>query len=291
MCAIATPFKASGELDMDAFGRLVDYQVEGGTQALIVAGSTGEAHFLSHDEFTQLLAHAVEHVDKRIPVVAGTGEAGTAQTLQLTRHAASLGADAALVVTPYYVRPTQDGLRRHFLAVADQGDLPVVAYNVPTRTACDMTPETVAELRGHPAIVAIKEAVGTTDRIQALAELAGSEFVYLSGDDDSAGEAMLSGAGGTVSVVANLVPHRFRRLCDAARAGDRDATASHMAELKPLLDALGCAPNPIPVKAGLAMLGFGDGSLRLPLTTLSDPAAKEGLRAALARLLPDIVAA
>src|SRR5699024_602878 len=110
--------------------------------------------------------------------------------------------------------------------VADQGDLPVVAYNVPTRTACDMAPETVAELRGHPAIIGIKEAVGTTDRIQALAELAGAEFVYLSGDDDSAGEAMLSGAGGTVSVVANLVPRQFRRLCDAARAGDRDATAS-----------------------------------------------------------------
>ncbi|HET7663384.1 MAG TPA: dihydrodipicolinate synthase family protein, partial [Rhodanobacteraceae bacterium] len=177
MCAIATPFKAAGELDLEAFGRLVDYQIEGGTQVLVVAGSTGEAHFLTHAEYTRLLSFAVERVAGRVPVVAGTGEAGTAKTLELTRHAASLGVDAALVVAPYYVRPTQDGLRQHFMQVADQGGLPVIAYNVPSRTACDMTPNTVASLRGHPSIVGIKEAVGERNRIRAMAELAGPEFV------------------------------------------------------------------------------------------------------------------
>lgn len=291
MCAIATPFKASGELDMDAFGRLVDYQVEGGTQALIVAGSTGEAHFLEHDEYTRLLEFAVRRVDGRIPVVAGTGEAGTAKTLAMTRHAAAVGVDAALVVTPYYVRPTQDGLRRHFLEVAERGGLPVVLYNVPSRTACDMTPETVAALRGHPAVIGIKEAVGDASRIRALAELAGDDFVYLSGDDGSAAEAMLAGAAGTVSVVANLVPQHFRHLCDAAQAGNRDAVDDHFEALAPLLDALARAPNPISVKAGLGMLGFGDGSLRPPLYTLADAAALDELRQALRTLVPAQLAA
>lgn len=291
MCAIATPFKAAGEMDLDAFGRLIDYQIAGGTQVLVVAGSTGEAHFLTQAEYTQLLSFAVKRADGRVPVVAGTGEAGTAKTVELTRHAASLGADAALVVAPYYVRPTQEGLRRHFLQVAEQGGLPVVVYNVPSRTACDMTPDTVAGLREHPGIIGIKEAVGDSDRIRAVAELAGPEFVYLSGDDYSASEAMLAGAGGTVSVVANLVPRLFRDLCDAACAGDKTLAKEHMTTLQPLLDALNCAPNPIPVKAGLAMLGFGDGSLRLPLIELADGAALKTLHTALTALLPEAVAA
>lgn len=291
MCAIATPFKAAGEMDLDAFGRLIDYQIAGGTQVLVVAGSTGEAHFLAQAEYTQLLGFAVQRADGRVPVVAGTGEAGTAKTVELTRHAASLGADAALVVAPYYVRPTQEGLRRHFLQVAEQGGLPVVVYNVPSRTACDMTPDTVAGLREHPGIIGIKEAVGDSDRIRAVAELAGPEFVYLSGDDYSASEAMLAGAGGTVSVVANLVPRLFRDLCDAACAGDKPLAKEHMTTLQPLLDALNCAPNPIPVKAGLAMLGFGDGSLRLPLIELADGAALKTLHTALTALLPEAVAA
>lgn len=291
MCAIATPFKAAGGLDMDAFGRLIDYQLEGGTQALVVAGSTGEAHFLEHDEYTRLLAFAVERVDGRVPVVAGTGEAGTAKTLAMTRHAASLGVDAALVVTPFYVRPPQDGLRRHFLEVADAADIPIVLYNVPSRTACDMAPATVDTLRAHPGIVGIKEAVADADRIQALAELAGENFVYLSGDDGSAGYAMLSGAAGTVSVVANLVPQHFRHLCDAARAGRHEAVQEHLDALRPLLDALACASNPISVKAGLAMLGFGDGSLRPPLYRLADEADLIPLRRALGELVPQQLAA
>ncbi|MGF6709655.1 4-hydroxy-tetrahydrodipicolinate synthase [Luteibacter sp. W1I16] len=284
--ALATPFAADGSLDLDAFGRLLDQQLAGGTQAVVVAGSTGESHFLEHDEYERLLAFAVKHVGKRVPVIAGTGEAGTAKTIATTRRAKALGADAALVVAPFYVRPTQEGLRRHFVAVADQGGLPVILYNVPPRTGCDIAPETVAVLRDHPGIIGIKEARGDAGRIQALAELIRADFVYLSGDDGSAHEAMLAGAAGTISVVANLVPEAFRALCDAARSGDAARTARETARLAPLIEALNCAPNPIPVKAGLAALGLGSAAPRLPLVELEPGPALANLRETLAALAP-----
>jgi 4-hydroxy-tetrahydrodipicolinate synthase len=284
ICALATPFAADGALDLAAFGRLLDYQLDNGTQALVVAGSTGEAHMLEHDEFARLLSFALERCAGRVPVIAGTGEAGTAKTVASTRHARELGADAALVVAPYYVRPTQEGLRRHFLEVAEHGGLPVLLYNVPGRTACDMEPATVARLREHPAIIGIKEARGDVARIQALAELVREDFVYLSGDDATAGEAMLAGAAGTVSVVANLVPKAFRALCDAATRGDRAAAGKCHATLAPLLQALDCAPNPIAVKAGLPELGLGWAAPRLPLVELEDGPARARLRTELATL-------
>lgn len=286
ICALATPFRADGALDLDAWDRLIDYQIAGGTQALVVAGSTGEAHFLEHDEYVKLLESAIRRAAGRVPVIAGTGEAGTAKTVRLTRLAADLGADAALVVVPYYMRPTQDGLRRHFLEVAEHGGLPVLLYNVPSRTACDMEPATVAALREHPAIIGIKEARGDRGRIAAIAELVREDFVYLSGDDRSAAEAMLSGAAGTVSVVANLIPQAFRDLCEVACSGDGDAARQQAGALASLLDALDCAPNPIPVKAALAALGIGDGSLRLPLVALPPGPARTRLREALADLVP-----
>lgn len=278
LCAIATPFDADGALDLSAFARLLDYQLDGGTQGIVVAGSTGEAHMLDESEFERLLAFAVERVAGRVPVVAGTGEAATAKTVALTRRAKALGADAALVVAPYYVRPTQEGLRRHFSEVAAHVDVPVVMYNVPSRTGCDMQPETVAALRDTAGIIGIKEAVGTPERIQAIAQLRRPGFVYLSGDDGSAAAAMLAGAGGVVSVVNNLVPGPFRALCDAALGGDHAATQQHAARLGPLLDALNCAPNPIPVKAGLAELGLCRASLRMPLLELSAGTARSHLR-------------
>lgn len=284
ICALVTPFAADGALDLPAFGRLLDYQLAGGTQALVVAGSTGEAHMLEHDEFDRLLAFAVEHVAGRVPVIAGTGEAGTAKTVAVTRRAKALGADAALVVTPYYVRPTQEGLRRHFLEVAEHGGLPVVLYNVPSRTGCDLLPETVAGLREHPAIIGIKEARGDRERISALAELVRADFVYLSGDDGSAGVAMLAGAAGTISVVANLVPQAFRALCDAATGGDQVATERCHAALEPLVQALNCAPNPIAVKAGLPVLGLGLALPRLPLVELNDGPDRARLHQALSSL-------
>jgi 4-hydroxy-tetrahydrodipicolinate synthase len=284
ICALVTPFAADGALDLRAFGRLLDYQLAGGTQALVVAGSTGEAHMLEHDEFDRLLAFAVERVAGRVPVLAGTGEAGTAKTVAMTRRAKALGADAALVVTPYYVRPTQEGLRRHFLEVAEHGGLPVVLYNVPSRTGCDLAPETVAGLREHPAIIGIKEALGDSKRISALAELVRTDFVYLSGDDGSAGVAMLAGAAGTISVVANLVPKAFRALCDAATDGDQVATERCHAALDPLVQALNCAPNPIAVKAGLPVLGLGLALPRLPLVELNDGPDRARLHQALSSL-------
>lgn len=278
LCAIATPFDKEGQLDLRAFGRLIDRQLAEGTQGLVVAGSTGEAHMLDEHDFERLLAFAVERVAHRVPVMAGTGEAATAKTIAATRKAWALGADAALVVTPYYVRPTQDGLRRHFGEVAAHCDIPVVLYNVPSRTACDMQPDTVAALRDTAGVVGIKEAVGTPERIRAIAQLQRPGFVYLSGDDESAADAMLAGASGVVSVVNNLVPGAFRALCDAARGGDRAATAHGMAALRPLLDALACAPNPVPVKAGLAELGLCGAGPRLPLLELATGPARARLR-------------
>jgi 4-hydroxy-tetrahydrodipicolinate synthase len=284
ICALVTPFSTDGALDLAAFGRLLDFQIAGGTQAVVVAGSTGEAHMLEHAEYDRLLAFAVEHVAGRIPVIAGTGEAGTAKTLAATRRARALGADAALVVAPYYVRPTQEGLRRHFTEVAEHGGLPVLLYNVPSRTGCDIAPETTAALRDHPAIIGIKEARGDAERIARTAELVRSDFVYLSGDDATAAEAMLAGAAGTVSVVVNLVPRAFRALCDAAVAGDRAAATRCHAALDPLVQALNCAPNPIAVKAGLPDLGLGTAVPRLPLVELEHGPAREQLRKALATL-------
>lgn len=284
ICAIATPFDANGALDLAAFGRLIDYQLDGGTQGIVVAGSTGEAHMLDEHDYERLLAFAVERVARRVPVVAGSGEAATSKTITLTRRAKAQGADAALVVTPYYVRPTQDGLRRHFTEVAEHCDIPVVMYNVPSRTGCDMQPATVAGLRDTAGVVGIKEAVGTRERIAAVAQLRRPGFVYLSGDDGSAAEAMLAGAEGVVSVVNNLVPKLFRTLCDAARSGNRALTAEHMTRIRPLLDALDCAPNPIAVKAGLAELGLCSAALRLPLVELSPGLGRTRLRNALLSL-------
>jgi 4-hydroxy-tetrahydrodipicolinate synthase len=284
ICALVTPFTAAGALDLTAFGRLLDYQLAGGTQAVVVAGSTGEAHMLEQDEFERLLAFALERVAGRVPVIAGTGDAATARTVAATRRAAVLGADAALVVTPYYVRPTQEGLRRHFLEVAEQAGVPIILYNVPSRTGCDLQPDTVAVLRDHAQIIGIKEARGDSERIHALAELVRDDFVYLSGDDGSAGAAMLAGAAGTVSVVANLVPQAFRTWCDAATGGDVTAADAARAALEPLLQALACAPNPIPVKAGVSMLGLGLARLRLPLVELNDGPERDRLHAALSTL-------
>jgi 4-hydroxy-tetrahydrodipicolinate synthase len=281
LCALATPFTGDGALDLPAFARLLDHQLEGGTQGVVVAGSTGEAHMLDESEYEQLLAFAVEHVDGRVPVIAGTGEAATSKTIAQTRRAHALGADAALVVTPYYVRPTQEGLRRHFLEVVEHGDMPVLVYNVPTRTGCDLHPQIVAELRDDPRIIGIKEANSDIERIRAIAQLARPGFVFLSGDDATAAEAMLHGAAGVISVANNLVPAAFRALWDTARSGDRAKTTAQMQSLKPLLEALNCAPNPIAVKAGLSELGLCQGTVRLPLLELGAGPARTHLRSVL----------
>jgi 4-hydroxy-tetrahydrodipicolinate synthase len=266
--ALASPFTAAGEIDLDAWRRLLQAQLEGGTQALVVAGSTGEAAALYDLEYDALLRTAVEFVAGRVPVLAGTGLSNTAKTIEQTRRVAALGADAALVVTPPYVRPTQDGLLAHYRAVADDGELPLVLYNVPGRTGCDLLPETAAALAPHPRIVGIKEARGEAERMHALLGLKSEDFAVLSGDDPTACRAMLAGADGVVSVASNVLPASFRRLCDLARGGDADGAEALDARLRRSYDFLGIEPNPIPVKALLARQGIGHG-LRLPLMPLS----------------------
>jgi 4-hydroxy-tetrahydrodipicolinate synthase len=268
ICALATPFDGDS-LDLTAFAALLDYQIAAGTQALVVAGSTGEAHALDDDEVDRLLAFAVKHVGGRVPVLAGTGHANTRKTLSITRRARDLGADAALVVTPYYVRPTQEGLRRHFIDVAEQGGLPVVLYNVPGRTGCDLLPETTAKLASHERIVGIKEARGESERVDALVALKSDTFTILSGDDPTCMRAMLGGADGVVSVTANAAPAAVRALCDAALSGDRARAQAADERLIALNSLLGVEPNPIPVKWALQELGLGSAEPRLPLLALS----------------------
>lgn len=265
--ALASPFTPTGELDLDAWRRLLQIQLDGGTQGVVVAGSTGEAAALLDVEFDALLRTAVGAVAGRIPVLAGTGLSNTAKTIEQTRRAAALGADAALVVTPPYVRPTQAGLAAHYRAIADDGALPLVLYNVPGRTGCDLLPETVAGLCTHPRIVGIKEARNEPERMQALLAFRSPAFAVLGGDDPTAARAMLAGADGIISVVSNVVPAAFRRLCDLARAGDAAAAAALDARLGGLHAFCNVEPNPIPVKALLSRLGIGHG-LRLPLTPL-----------------------
>ena len=282
--ALATPFAADGAVDTDAFARLIDLQVAAGTSAVVVAGSTGEAAALEDSEYRALLAFAVHRIGGRIPVLAGTGASSTTRTLTLTRLAADIGADAALVVTPPYVRPTQSGLLAHYRALAEEGGLPVVLYNVPPRTGCDLLPETAGALSAHPNIVGIKEARAEPDRMQALLRHRGEGFAVLSGDDPTAARAMLAGADGVVSVASNVVPGAFRRLCQLARSGDQAGALALERRLADLYGFLGVEPNPIPVKALLELNGIGRG-LRLPLQPLSSTHAAEA-----ARVLADILA-
>ena len=268
--ALATPFGGRDDaLDLDACGRLIDAQIAAGTRAIVMAGSTGEAAALDEREFSTLLEFAVAHIGKRVPVLAGTGLSATRKTIAQTQRARDAGVDIALVVAPTYVRPTQEGMYRHFSEIAERGGLPVVLYNVPSRTSCDVLPETVARLAGHGNIIGIKEARAEPERMQALLGLQGDGFSVLSGDDPTAMRAMLAGAAGVVSVASNVAPAEFSALC--AHCVSRDAGAARAIDerLQPLYEFLGVEPNPIPVKWCLAELGFGTPQMRLPLVPLS----------------------
>lgn len=270
--ALATPFTPDGALDLHAWARLLEKQVAGGSAAVVVAGSTGEAAALDDAEFDRLLAEAVRVVGGRIGIIAGTGLSSTAKTIAQTRRAAALGAQAALVVTPPYVRPTQPGLIAHYRAVAEAGGLPVILYNVPGRTGVDLQPDTVAALVDHPAIIGLKEARGDAERWQALQPLGAASFALLSGDDPSFLMAMRHGAAGVVSVASNLVPAAFARIAADAAAGRWPEAEARDATLAPLYELLAAAPNPIPLKALLKAQGFGN-DLRLPLLPLEPPLA------------------
>ena len=268
--ALATPFGANDHaLDLDACGRLIDAQIAQGTRAIVMAGSTGEAAALDEHEFSTLLAFAVARIGRRVPVLAGTGLSATKKTIAQTQRARDAGVDIALIVAPAYVRPTQEGMYRHYSEVADHGGLPVVLYNVPSRTACDLLPETVAKLTRHGNIVGIKEARSERERMQALLTYQSDRFAVLSGDDPTAMRAMLDGAKGVISVAANAAPAAFAAMCERAIACDVDGATKADARLHALYEFLGVEPNPIPVKWLLSALDFGTAEMRLPLVPLS----------------------
>jgi 4-hydroxy-tetrahydrodipicolinate synthase len=267
--ALATPFRLDGQIDFSDWQRLLRWQLASGISAIVVAGSTGEAAALNDEEYAALIKMAVSETAGIIPVLAGTGQSSTAKTIAQTQLAKSAGADIALVVTPPYVRPTQAGLVQHYTQVADKGGLPVMLYNVPGRTGCDMQPETVAALCQHPNIIGLKEALGDQARWNALYPLASAQFSLLSGDDPSFVRAIRGGARGVISVASNVFPGTLSRISRHLLANELDAAQALDKSLHEAYDFFGCEPNPIPVKAALAQLGIGHG-LRLPLTSLSE---------------------
>jgi 4-hydroxy-tetrahydrodipicolinate synthase len=272
ICALVTPFDAREQLDFTALDRLLDWHLASGTHGLVLAGSTGEAALLDDAEYRALLEYAVQRIAGRIPVIAGIGSPSTRKSLALARIAAEARADAVLAATPYYVRPTQHGLIAHYLHLAVESTLPIILYNVPGRTGCDLLPETVAALAAHPRIVGVKEARPEPERMAALLKLQSANFAVLSGDDPTALHAMFAGAKGTISVAANVAPRAFAELCE--RAASANAATRLSAEdidraLHELYRVLGLESNPIPAKWALHRLGYLNAIHRLPLTPLS----------------------
>jgi len=267
--ALVTPMRGDGSIDFAAWDRLLDFHLAEGSDAVVVGGTTGESAALERSELEELIRRARQRLAGRIHLIAGSGTAGTAKSIALSRAAEAAGADALLVVTPYYNRPTQEGLVRHFTAIGDAVGIPLVLYNVPGRTACDMLPETIARLSRHPRIVAVKEATGDVERGREVMRLSQPGFVLLSGDDATAAALMRAGAQGVISVTANVAARAMHDLCAAALRGDHDDAAVIDARLAPLHGALFVEPNPIPVKWAVHRIGLIGETLRLPLVPLT----------------------
>jgi 4-hydroxy-tetrahydrodipicolinate synthase len=269
--ALVTPMRDDGAIDFDAWDALLDFHLREGTDGVVVGGTTGESPVLDRAELEELVRRAKLRVRGRIPVIAGSGTNGTAKSVALSKAAEGAGADALLVVTPYYNKPTQEGLFRHFTAVADAVGVPVILYNVPGRTGCDMLADTVARLSQHPRIVGVKEATGDLGRGEAILKQSRAGFLLLSGDDPSAAELIRIGARGVISVTANVAARAMHELCAAALAGRHGEAAAINERLIPLHKALFVESNPIPVKWAVQRLGLIGAGIRLPLTPLSAP--------------------
>ena len=268
--AIVTPMQADGAVDFGALDRLVQFHLDNRTDGIVAVGTTGESATLDVEEHIEVVRRVVAKVAKRIPVIAGTGANATSEAIELTRRAKQVGADACLLVTPYYNKPTQEGLYRHYKAVAEAVEIPLVLYNVPGRTACDMQPETVARLADVKGIVGLKEASGSIERNRKLRTLVGDKLTLLSGDDDLAVESTLEGFQGVISVTANVAPRAMHDAIAAALEGKADEARNINERLTALHKTLFVEANPIPVKWALARMGFiGDG-IRLPLTPLTE---------------------
>ena len=280
LVAIVTPMHADGGLDLPGLRKLIDWHIEQGTDGIVIVGTTGESPTVSVDEHCELIRVAVEHTAKRIPIIAGTGGNSTSEAIELTHYAKQVGADASLLVVPYYNRPTQEGMFQHFKKIAESVDLPAVLYNVPGRTVADMSNETILRLASVPGIIGVKDATGNIGRGSDLIRLAPSSFAVYSGDDPTAMALMFCGGKGNISVTANIAPRAMHNLCVAAMAGKvADAVAINNHVL-PLHNKLFVEPNPIPLKWAMHELGLIDSGMRLPLVPLS-PEFHETVRTAM----------
>ncbi|MFT5218532.1 MAG: 4-hydroxy-tetrahydrodipicolinate synthase [Planctomycetota bacterium] len=270
LVALVTPMLGNGDVDFTQLERLINFHVEQGTNALVIAGTTGESATLSPKEHCDLLEKSYEIINRRLPMIAGTGANSTSEAIELTECAAKVGAEAALLVTPYYNKPTQRGLVLHHQAIAQAVNIPQLLYNVPGRTACDMQAETVAELSRVGNIVGIKEATGSMERLAEIQKLVADDFDLLTGDDATTCEFILNGGVGAISVTANVVPAKMAQMCRLALEGNADEARSLNAEIAELHRLLFIESNPIPVKWAVSQMGYGELNLRLPMTALSE---------------------
>ncbi len=273
--AIVTPMTRDA-IDYEALGRFIEFQIENGINAIVVMGTTGENVTIEFAEQKKIIAFTVEKVAGRVPVIAGTGTNNTEHVLHNTRNACEAGADAGLLVTPYYNKATQAGLIKHFTMVADASTVPVILYNVPGRTGCGLTPKTVAALAEHPNIVGLKEATGNMTQMVEIMHLCGDKIDVYSGEDALTVPMMAMGGAGTISVLSNVAPKESVAMTDACLRGDYAAAAKMQADLLPLINALFSEVNPIPAKAGVSAMGFGEENLRMPLTPM-EPEHREVL--------------
>ena len=268
--AIVTPFNSDLSVNYDKLGELIEYQIANGTDAIIICGTTGEASTLTDDEHREEIKFAVDEVAGRVPVIAGTGSNDTAYSIELTRYAKEVGADASLNVTPYYNKTTQRGLIKHFTAIADAVDLPMILYNVPGRTGMTITPDTYKELSKHPNIVATKEASGNLSDVVRIKYLCGDDLDIYSGEAGLITPMLSLGAKGVISVLSNIKPRETHNICEEYFRGNVEASAALQIKYSNLVDALFCETNPIPVKAAMNVLGFDVGECRLPLYEMSE---------------------
>ena len=274
--AIVTPMHTDGSIDYEALGRFVEFQIASGINGLVVMGTTGENATIEPEDQKKVIAYTVEKVAGRVPVIAGTGTNNTEHVLHNTRNACQVGADAILVVTPYYNKATQNGLITHFTAVADESTLPVILYNVPGRTGCNLLPKTVAKLSEHPNIAAIKEATGSLAQMIEIMHLCGDKIDVYSGEDGLTVPMMAMGAKGTISVLSNVIPKGAVEMTDAFFAGDLRKAAALQCRYLDLINLLFCEVNPIPAKAAVSAMGYGKEFIRLPLTPM-EPENREKL--------------
>ena len=268
--ALVTPMTPDG-IDYEAFGRFIDFQIESGINALVAMGTTGENATIEPEDQYKVIRYTVERAAGRVPVIAGTGTNNTAHVIENTKRACEAGADAVLVVTPYYNKATQSGLITHFTAVADVSTVPVILYNVPGRTGCNIQPKTLATLAEHPNIVALKEASGNMAQFMEMMRLVGDKIAIYSGEDALTAPMMSMGCKGAISVLSNVVPAQAVAMTDAALAGNYEEAAKLQLSMIPLIDALFSQVNPIPAKAAVSAMGFGMDYLRLPLTPMEEP--------------------